>query len=43
MMKKLCIVKVFQYEAQKYVKKKHYLECDKCVFKDNCKDKECTE
>lgn len=42
-MSKLCIVKYFYYESQKYVKKKHYLECDKCVFKGNCKYKEGAE
>lgn len=42
-MSRLCIVKVLHYEAQKFVKKKHYLECENCIFKDNCKDKECAE
>lgn len=42
-MSRLCLVKVLHYEAQKYVKKKNYLECDKCVFKDNCKVKESAE
>ena len=39
-MSRPCIVKYFHLEAQKYVKKRHPLTCDKCVLRDNCKYKE---
>ena len=31
-----CIVKLLDYEAQEFFKKKRVLQCDKCLVKENC-------
>lgn len=31
-----CLVQVLDYEAQKHLKKKRVLECNKCPLKDKC-------
>ena len=39
-MSKLCLIKVLHYGAQKYTKRKKYLECKDCVFREKCKERE---
>lgn len=39
-MSRLCIVKVCHYQAQENLKKKIYLQCNECIFKDSCKNKD---
>lgn len=39
-MNRYCIVKYYHYEAQKSIKKKHYLKCKECPLRDKCEVKE---
>lgn len=39
-MSQLCLIKVLDYEAQQYRKKKKVLECEECILRDSCKARE---